>query len=130
MDAKMDTRPTTRHVDRERKPPAPQPSRGAKQIVIPMTRTQYDEGWHNPFKLARGIGLALFGEGPAAMRPEVKHAPGDARQPEHDAPDRGGRGVEQIQSIRPVKAPIDAAFHAIGPACLRSVTLRSASDGS
>src|SRR5438067_733448 len=41
----MDTRPNTRQVDRERKPPAPQPPRGAKQIVIPMTRTQYDDLW-------------------------------------------------------------------------------------
>jgi hypothetical protein len=42
----MDARPNTRHVDRERKPPASQPPRGAKQIVIPMTRTQYDDFWH------------------------------------------------------------------------------------
>jgi len=44
----MDARPNTRRVDRERKPTPPQPSRGAKQIVIPMTRTQYDEIWHDP----------------------------------------------------------------------------------
>jgi hypothetical protein len=42
----MDAGPKTRHVDRERKPPASQPPRGAKQIVIPMTRTQYDDFWH------------------------------------------------------------------------------------
>jgi hypothetical protein len=42
----MDERPNTRPVNRERKPQPSQPLRGAKQIVIPMTRTQYDEIWH------------------------------------------------------------------------------------
>ena len=44
----MDARPNTRPVDRERKPSPPQPSRGSKQIVIPMTQSQYDEIWHDP----------------------------------------------------------------------------------
>ena len=43
----MDARPKTRRVNRERNAPAPQPPRGAKQIVIPMTRQQYDEIWHD-----------------------------------------------------------------------------------
>ena len=47
----MDARPNTRPVDRERKPAPPQPPRGAKQIVIPMTRTQYDEIWHDPRRI-------------------------------------------------------------------------------
>jgi hypothetical protein len=47
----MDTRPNTRPVDRERKSPASQPPRGAKQIVIPMTRIQYDEIWHETERL-------------------------------------------------------------------------------
>ncbi len=47
----MDARPNTRQVDRERKPPAPQPLRGAKQIVIPMTRPQYDDLWHQADRL-------------------------------------------------------------------------------
>ncbi len=47
----MDARPNTRPVDRERKPTPPQPARGAKQIVIPMTRTQYDEFWHDPQRI-------------------------------------------------------------------------------
>ncbi len=47
----MDTRPNTRQVDRERKPLTPQPQRGAKQIVIPMTRTQYDDLWHQADRL-------------------------------------------------------------------------------
>ena len=38
----MDDRPKTRRVNRERKPSPPQPPRGAKQIVIPMTRSRYD----------------------------------------------------------------------------------------
>jgi hypothetical protein len=44
----MDARPNTRPVDRERKPAPSQPPRGIKQIVIPMTRQQYDEIWHDP----------------------------------------------------------------------------------
>jgi hypothetical protein len=44
----MDDRPKTRRVNRERKPSPPQPPRGAEQIVIPMTRQQYDEVWHDP----------------------------------------------------------------------------------
>src|SRR4051794_25056504 len=42
----MDARRKTRQVHRQRKAPTPQPPRGAKQIVIPMTRTQYDDLWH------------------------------------------------------------------------------------
>ncbi len=44
----MDDRPKTRRVNRQRKPAPPQPPRGAKQIVIPMTRQKYDEIWHDP----------------------------------------------------------------------------------
>src|SRR4051794_25351779 len=44
----MDDRPKTRRVNRERKPSPPQPPRGAKQIVIPMTRQRSDEIWHDP----------------------------------------------------------------------------------
>ncbi len=47
----MDARPNTRPVDRERKPAPPQPPRGAKQIVLPMTRTLYDEIWHDPQRI-------------------------------------------------------------------------------
>ena len=43
----MDARPKTRQVNRQRKTPPPQPPRGAKQIVIPMTREQYDDLWHD-----------------------------------------------------------------------------------
>src|SRR3954447_2500587 len=42
----MADQPKTRRVHRERTAPAPQLPRGAKQIVIPMTRTQYDVTWH------------------------------------------------------------------------------------
>ncbi len=41
----MDARPKTRRVNRERNAPATQSPRGAKQIVIPMTRQQSDEIW-------------------------------------------------------------------------------------
>jgi hypothetical protein len=44
----MDARPKTRRVNRERNAPATQPPRGAKQIVIPMNRPQYDAIWHDP----------------------------------------------------------------------------------
>jgi hypothetical protein len=47
----MDARPNTRRVNRERKPAPTQPPRGAKQIVIPMTRTQYDAIWHDPQRI-------------------------------------------------------------------------------
>jgi hypothetical protein len=42
----MAAQPKTRRVHRERTAPAPQLPRGAKQIVIPMTRPQYDVTWH------------------------------------------------------------------------------------
>jgi hypothetical protein len=44
----MNARPNTRRVDRERKPVPPQPPRGAKQIVLPMTRSLHDEIWYDP----------------------------------------------------------------------------------
>jgi hypothetical protein len=47
----MEARPNTRRVDRGRKPAPPQPPRGAKQIVIPMTRDLYDEIWHDPRRI-------------------------------------------------------------------------------
>lgn len=47
----MDARPKTRRVNRERNTPTPQPPRGAKQIVIPMTRPQYDDLWHQTQRL-------------------------------------------------------------------------------
>jgi hypothetical protein len=47
----MDARPKTRLVNRERNTPTPQASRGAKQIVIPMTRPLYDEIWHDTKRL-------------------------------------------------------------------------------
>ncbi len=51
----MDARPNTRPVDRDRKPAPPQPPRGAKQIVIPMTREQYDEIWHDPDRIRTSV---------------------------------------------------------------------------
>lgn len=61
----MDDRPNTRRVNRERKPAPPQLRRGAKQIVIPMTRTQYDEIWHDPKR------LRAFVAGCARSAPEL-----------------------------------------------------------
>ena len=59
----MDARPKTRRVDRERKPAPPQPPRGARQIVIPMTRAQYDEIWHDPERV-RAVVDAWLGSDP------------------------------------------------------------------
>jgi len=61
----MDARPNTRPLDRERKPVPPQPPRGAKQIVMPMTRTQYDEIWHDPCR------VRAFVEGWLQSAPEL-----------------------------------------------------------
>ena len=47
----MDARPNTRPVDRERKPAPPQRPRGAKQIVLLMTRPLYDAIWHDPERI-------------------------------------------------------------------------------
>jgi hypothetical protein len=58
----MDARPKTRQLNRERKSPQPQAPRGAKQIVIPMTRTQYDDLWHQTDRLrvdSRKVAVAL-----------------------------------------------------------------------
>ena len=43
----MDARPKTRQVNREGRTPPPQAPRGAKQIVIPMIRQQYDGIWQD-----------------------------------------------------------------------------------
>lgn len=47
----MDARPKTRQVHREKSAPSRQVPRGARQIVIPMTREQYDELWPHPDRL-------------------------------------------------------------------------------
>ncbi len=47
----MDARAKTRQANRERTAPAEQAPRGAKQIVIPMTRPQYDEIWRDAGRL-------------------------------------------------------------------------------
>src|SRR5205823_5992769 len=43
----MTAPPKTRHVHRQREATPPQAPRGAKQIVLPMTRPQYDAIWHD-----------------------------------------------------------------------------------
>ena len=44
----MDALRQTRRVDRDKSDRGQQPPRGAKQIVIPMTRQQYDDIWDAP----------------------------------------------------------------------------------
>ena len=61
----MDAQPKTRLLNRERKSPPTQPPRGAKQIVIPMTRAQYDETWHDPRR------VRAFVEGWLRSAPEL-----------------------------------------------------------
>src|SRR3954453_16431181 len=61
----MDARPKTRLLDRERKSPTTQPPRGAKQIVIPMTRAQYDDTWLQADR------LRTFLAGCAEVAPEL-----------------------------------------------------------
>ncbi|WP_406699478.1 hypothetical protein V5E97_11485 [Singulisphaera sp. Ch08] len=51
----MDARPKTRRLNRERNPQSPQATRGAKQIVIPMSRRLYDEIWHDPARLRAAV---------------------------------------------------------------------------
>ena len=60
----MDAPPKTRQLHRERKSPPTQP-RGAKQIVIPMTRAQYDDTWHQTDR------LRAFLAGWAEVAPEL-----------------------------------------------------------
>lgn len=76
----MDAQRRTRRVDRDRSDRGQQPPRGAKQIVIPMTRQQYDDIWDTPtavrsfveglwaefpelFPAGFGTGYALHGHG-------------------------------------------------------------------
>lgn len=47
----MDARPKTRRLNRVKNASPLQVSRGAKQIVIPMTRQQYEELWPHPDRL-------------------------------------------------------------------------------
>ena len=61
----MDARPNTRRVNREREPSPTQPPRGAKQIVLPMTRSQNDEIWHDPQR------IRAFVEESARAAPEL-----------------------------------------------------------
>ena len=61
----MDDRPKTRQINRQRNTKTPQPPRGAKQIVIPMTRPQYDEIWHETER------LRAFVAGCAESAPEL-----------------------------------------------------------
>lgn len=47
-ESSMDALRQTRRVDRDKSDRGQQPPRGAKQIVIPMTRQQYDDIWDAP----------------------------------------------------------------------------------
>lgn len=59
----MDAQRRTRRVDRDKSDRGQQPPRGAKQIVIPMTRQQYDDLWDAPAAV-RSFVDGLWGEFP------------------------------------------------------------------
>ncbi|MFV0444759.1 MAG: hypothetical protein ACK5Q5_14400, partial [Planctomycetaceae bacterium] len=59
----MDAQTKTRRVHRERSAAPEQPLRGAKQIVLPMTRQLYDELWPHPERLRTFVD-ALADESP------------------------------------------------------------------
>src|SRR6185437_13141373 len=93
----MDTRPNARPVDRQRKSSESQPPRGAKQIVIPMTRPLHDEIWHNPRR------IRAFREEGARSAPELFPV----------GFDRGyrlqgfGRPSRELPGMRPRKIALD-----------------------
>jgi hypothetical protein len=64
----MDARTKTRQVHRQRKPSSPQAPRGAKQIVVPMTRPQYGDPWLDAQR------VRTFLEGLARSAPELFQA--------------------------------------------------------
>ena len=49
----MDAPKQARVLNRNRSADPPQPQRGEKQIVIPMTREQFDQCWHDPSKMRK-----------------------------------------------------------------------------
>ena len=55
----MDAPQRTRRVDRDRSGQPLQAQRGAKQIVIPLTREQYDACWRDPLKARELVDHAL-----------------------------------------------------------------------
>lgn len=61
----MDAQRRTRRVDRDKLEPGQQRPRGARQIVIPMTRQQYDDLWSSP------TAVRAFVEGLRAESPEL-----------------------------------------------------------
>jgi hypothetical protein len=86
----MDARPNTRPVNRERKPRPSQPPRGAKQIVIPMTRQQYEEIWHNAERIRE------FVAGWAQVAPELFPAGFDSGYRSHGF----GRASRKLPGVK------------------------------
>lgn len=66
----MDAPRRTRQVNRERSNRALQAQRGTKQVVIPMTREQYDECWDNPWK-TRDLVDRVLAEHPELFPPGI-----------------------------------------------------------
>ena len=66
----MDAQPRTHRVQRDRSEPSQQSVRGAKQIVISMTRQEYDTIWTNPL-LVRARLEALLPVSPELFPPAM-----------------------------------------------------------
>jgi hypothetical protein len=67
----MDAAKKTRALKRTRPAGGPQPQRGERQIVVPMTRQQYDDAWRNPRSTRALVDRALADHPelfPAALR--------------------------------------------------------------
>src|SRR5437879_2146540 len=69
----MDAPRRTRQVDRERSGRNWQAQRGARQIVIPRTREQYDQYWGDP-QMTRELVDQILVEHPELFPPEMSQA--------------------------------------------------------
>jgi hypothetical protein len=104
----MDARLNTRRVDRGRKPAPPQPPRGAKQIVLPMTRQQCDESWHDPQR------IRAFVDGWVRSAPELFPAGFDGGYRLHGF----GRESRKLPGLKLRKVVTDDASYWLRPSFL------------
>src|SRR5205085_690714 len=102
-------------VNREREPAPPQPPRGAKQIVIPMTRPLYDEIWHDPRRIRALV------DGWARSAPELFPAGFDRGYRLHGF----GRESRKLPGLKLRKGYVATT---VGGGCLLGVALTSAAD--
>jgi hypothetical protein len=67
----MDSATKTRVLKRTRPTDGPQAQRGQRQIVVPMTRPQYDAAWHNP-RATRALVDRMLTEHPELFPAELR----------------------------------------------------------